>query len=383
MTPVYSLLLVLFAMLIITPVLVVIFRWRMQQHLRLSYGIRSETGIDVAEWVEIGGVKQWIHIRGKQSSNPVMLIIHGGPGSSTIGVMDAVQQPLEDYFTVAQWDQRQVGKSYRGKSDQYHAITPELLVNDAEEVVDYLRQKLSQRKVFLLGLSWGSYLGIHLAQRRPECLYAYVGVGQLINMIEAERLHFQRLIKHAKENNDQKLLAACYAIQPYPDPSLLVDSYLKHSGFIINELSRIANEAGVYGLDYKKAISVIRLNKFLSPHFSLYEWLRLYFRNEKPLPLYGELFWKQFLAIDINQELSRHFDIPIVLFSGAHDWEVPFSLADDWLQSINAPVKKSIRFNDSAHFLLNEQPGKFLLELVTTLLPMVDNVEYNTSNKRL
>jgi proline iminopeptidase len=143
--------------------------------------IHTPEGIEVLEQVELGGVSQWISIRGRNRDNPVLLFIHGGPGDPMIGLSWAFQNPWEDYFTVVQWDQRGSGKNAAtaDRDALRGTLTLDRLVSDAEELIAHLRERLGKDKVVVMSYSLGGVLGIHLAQRRPEWLHAYVGVGQV------------------------------------------------------------------------------------------------------------------------------------------------------------------------------------------------------------
>jgi pimeloyl-ACP methyl ester carboxylesterase len=137
-------------------------REAMQKHLTTTYAVQNPKGIEELKQVKIGGVDQWLHIRGRNRDNPVLLYLHGGPGGPMIGSADAIQRPWEDYFTVVQWDQRQTGKSYYPANDETDPLTVEQFIRDTEEVILFLRRHLKQDKLFVLGHSWGSVLGMHI-----------------------------------------------------------------------------------------------------------------------------------------------------------------------------------------------------------------------------
>ena len=136
-------------------------------------------GIDQQIEIDIGGIKQWITIRGRDLNNPILLFIHGGPAAPEMPTSWTFQNPWEDYFTVVQWDQRGAGKTYNANDPKKIAptITVQRMEQDAQEVVQYLRKTYHKDKIFVLGHSWGSFLGLELAKEHPEWLYAYVGMG--------------------------------------------------------------------------------------------------------------------------------------------------------------------------------------------------------------
>src|SRR5580698_2152938 len=148
-----------------------------------SRKIVSPNGVDELLPLQINGSTQWVSIRGKDRRNPIILFLHGGPGSPTMPADYTFQTPWEDYFTVVQWDQRGTGKTYAANDPAITAATLSMMqmTSDAEEVVRYLMKRYDKKKIFLLGHSWGSALGVQLAQRHPEWFYAYIGVGQVVN----------------------------------------------------------------------------------------------------------------------------------------------------------------------------------------------------------
>ena len=182
--------------------------------------IATPEGIEALEQVDVGDSKQWISIRGLNRANPVLLMIHGGPGSPTMATSWAFQTPWEDYFTVVQWDQRGIGKNYAGENHETvgKTMTADRMVSDAEAVVAYLRKRLNKDKIVVLGFSWGTEIGTLLAQRRPEWLYAYVGVGQAVND-DAEAYIYKRSLELARRANNKQAIAELEALAPYPLPS--------------------------------------------------------------------------------------------------------------------------------------------------------------------
>ncbi len=138
----------------------------------------SPDSIAVLEQITLGGSPQWVLIRGANRSNPLLLFLHGGPGMPTMYLAHDFQQELEQNFVVVQWDRRGAGKSFAsGLSGQEMTVSRE--IEDTIELIDQLRSRLHQKKIYLVGFSYGSYLGILVAQRHPELLHAYIGIGQM------------------------------------------------------------------------------------------------------------------------------------------------------------------------------------------------------------
>lgn len=185
--------------------------------LRELREIHTPEGIDLLEQVTLNGEKQWIHIRGRNKENPVLLFIHGGPASPIMPISWSFQNPWEDYFTVVQWDQRISGKNWLTADTTNIAsrLNFSMIVQDGVSLVEYLRKKLNQEKVFILGYSFGSKVGLHLASRIPEQIHAYIGMGQMSES-EPEKYIYNRLITVATEAKHEQALNELQAISPYP-----------------------------------------------------------------------------------------------------------------------------------------------------------------------
>lgn len=188
--------------------------------------LAKQSGIDETGFVTIGGLDQWIGVRGARTSNPVLLVLHGGPGEAQ---WPSVQhyRPWEQAFTVVQWDQRGAGRTY----GRYGAQTPEMsldrIVADGIEVAQHLRTRLGKRKIILLGHSWGSIVGVTMAQRRPDLFGAYVGTGQVASWRAVVEGQFDLLLTRARASNDTATVEMLEAIGR-PDPSN-VGQYFKFS----------------------------------------------------------------------------------------------------------------------------------------------------------
>ena len=170
--------------------------------------IRSANGIDSLEAVSIGGIRQWIEVRGENVENPILLFIHGGPGIGFIPMGARFQGPWEKTFTVVEWDQRGAGKTYESNDRELQRRTMNVaqMEQDALDVANYLRQRFHRDKIFVVGHSWGSILGLELAHGHPEVMYAYVGTGQVVNMQKNEETAYRDAMEAARSaHNDAAL----------------------------------------------------------------------------------------------------------------------------------------------------------------------------------
>lgn len=216
------------------------------QAVEIIAGMRrivTTDGVERLEAVRIGGIDQWVSVRGNSRDNPVLLMLHGGPGWVSMPASWYFQRGWEEYFTVVQWDQRGAGKTYAANDPPALAptMTSERMIADTEEMVAWIREEFGQDRIFVLGHSWGSFLGVELAKRRPEWLHAYVGVGQIASGPESERRGWQWTLDRAREDGNEAAVEDLLALAPYAestDPVALEDlmlqrKWLNHYGGMV------------------------------------------------------------------------------------------------------------------------------------------------------
>ncbi len=348
----------------------------LQQHATTKYGVNNSKGIDQLLSVKIGGVDQWLHIRGRNKRNPILLYLHGGPGGCAIGGGgDAYTRHWEDYFTVVLWDQRQTGKSYYPACDEDEPLTVERFIQDTIEVVDYLRGSLNKQKVVLMGASWGTTLGMHVAKRHPDWVHAYIGVGQVVNSVDNEKVLYQRLLGHAKAQHRQDIVDRVERALPlldadFPDRE---KSMVENVLYVRRELSRLAGETLMHDIFWDDALKMLSLERLTSPQLTLTDISNNLLGDKMAVYRPPYTFTEDFLNVDLPADLGSCFDVPIFFFTGVHDWNTPVSLSDQWFSQIEAPHKELIHFEESCHSVVNEEPGKFLMSLVNRVLPLVQD----------
>ena len=181
--------------------------------------IATKAGIQQEELIEIGGVQQWISIRARDRNAPVLLVLHGGPGFTLSPVSDYYMRDWEEFFTVVQWDQRAAGKSYRREDRARLAptLTIDRLVLDAEELADHLRKRFGHERIVVLAHSFGTIVGTKLAQKRPDLLHAYVGMGQFVDFKRGEKLGYEATLADARADKNQEAIDEFEALAPFPD----------------------------------------------------------------------------------------------------------------------------------------------------------------------
>jgi pimeloyl-ACP methyl ester carboxylesterase len=334
--------------------------WRTpaQKILREARRIVSPDGIDELREVRIGGIAQWISVRGHDRRNPILLFIHGGPASTEMPVSWLYQSAWEDYFTVVQWDQRGAGKTYVANDPKTVEPTVEgdRMIADAEEMVAWLRSNYHKRKIFVLGHSWGSILGLEVARRHPDWLHAYIGMGQIIDGVEGERIGYAWALAQARADHNDKAVQQLEAIAPYPRPdgSVSVEQIIAQRDWVIHYGGLTWGRADFdYAQDAAK-LSPDDSRKELNPEDGIGESL-------------GRLL-PTMMRYDVRN--VRRIDCPVFIFAGAHDYETPSQLAIRWLARLRAPRKGLVRFENSAHMMELEEPGKVLVHLVQDVRPL-------------
>ena len=212
---------ILAGLILILIVSALLYRKLLQHKVAQDRAITSPNGIASLERVRIGGIDEWIEIRGQNVNNPILLFIHGGPGIAFIPLAGDFQGPWEERFTVVEWDQRGAGKTYASndKELQQRTMNVPQMEQDTLEVVNYLRHRFKREKILIVGHSWGSVLGLWLAHEHPETIYAYVGVGQVVNMEQNARLVYRDELNQARSRRDEQAVKELESIAPYPLPN--------------------------------------------------------------------------------------------------------------------------------------------------------------------
>jgi proline iminopeptidase len=333
-------------------------RARAQQIIGDLRAINTPHGVEELKTVEIGGIPQWLSVRGKDRDNPILLFIHGGPAFPEMPGSWFYQTPWEEFFTVVQWDQRGAGRTMTASTPEavLEQVNVERMIADAVEVVDYLRKTYGKQKIFVLGHSWGSVLGLELARRHPSWLHAYVGMGQYIEREENERLGYEFALRAAREAGNEQAIAELTAIAPYPKPDKTIDimevvtqrKWLTYFGGMTR---------GRSSLDYEVNA------KLLSPDYGLDDLKAAQFEGVSVAKLLPE-----FVNIDFTN--VNRLDCPVFILAGRSDYAVSSVVASRWFSKLKAPSKKLVWFEQSSHMLQFEEPGKLLLTLVNDVRPI-------------
>jgi pimeloyl-ACP methyl ester carboxylesterase len=327
--------------------------------LAQSRKIVSPQGIEELKQVEIGGIKQWISVRGNDRRNPILLYVHGGPGSVEMVESYGYQRPWEDFFTVVQWDQRGAGKTFASNTPE--AMAPRMsidgMVNDAEDMIRYLMATYGKKKIFVLGHSWGSIVGEEVARRHPEWLHAYLGAGQIADSPMSEAIGYEWELKEARKEGNTTAIRELEALAPYPGPA----DQLTLERISMQRKWNIYYGGLAWGRKEYKPFDDARK---LSPDYSNEEVAAI---DKGGLYSLGYLLTPM-AAVDFSK--NTRFGCPIFIFNGRHDYTTSSEVAERWFATLDAPVKKIFWFENSAHMMMQEQPGLFLMHLVNDVRPL-------------
>ncbi len=313
-----------------------------------SRGMVRPESIAVLEAVEIGGMEQWILIRGTDRSNPVLLWLHGGPGAAHMPVAQGWAEELEEYFLVVHWDQRGAGKSNPPDFDET-TMTLERFVQDVHEVTEYLKDRLETEKMYLLGHSWGAELGLHVVQQRPWNYFAYIGVSQVVNRGLGEDIAYSHLtraiIKEGSPREKRKLLE----LGPPP--------YHEHSRYV-SFMSLINNHGGSYDTGFLRlAVEVLRAPEYRIPDYRA--WLRG--ANRGSGPMWNQAEYRNF---DARRHVPR-LELPVFFIMGARDLNTPLEAVRRYFDVLDAPRgKELIVFDNAAHTPFFQDEQRFVEVLV-------------------
>ncbi len=296
--------------------------------------------------VPINGVEQGMFIRSADTTKPVLLYLHGGPGMPTYFLNQRYPTGLEEEFTVCWWEQRGTGLSYSSDIPP-ETMTVDQFIADALAVTNYLRRRFGKEKIFLMGHSWGSFIGIQAAARSPELYHAYIGVAQMSNQLRSEQLAYEYMMKQFEANGNgamvRKLAGATPGTTiPLPESWMSVRDEAMHTLGIGTTREMTSVISGVFlPVWQEKAYTIGEKVNIWRGKWSVYS------RN----------LWNQMMATDITVEVPK-LDLPVYILHGIHDYTVSYTEAKSYFGNLQAPQKGFYTFEQSAHSPLFEEPEK-------------------------
>jgi len=307
------------------------------------------SGIDEHGYVRIGGVDQWVQIRGADRANPVLLMLHAH-GVSMIPLTPRYTS-WEKHFTVVQWDRRTVGRTRRAARRAGDADwTFDRFVADGIELVEHLQQRLGQDRVVLAAHSQGTVIGVGVARRRPDLVHAYVGMGQMVDMARNESMAYERLLAQTRAAGRRRVAAGLVEIgpPPYLDPATWIRR-LRYAMAVDSE-TRAWQKVAIVGA-------------LLMPGYSVRDILG-WFADAMVFPQH---LYDQTMAVT-PETLGTRFEVPVLLLHGTDDAYAMPELAREYVERIEAPAKAYVPLDGLGHMTPFLAPDRIRDEL-TALIP--------------
>jgi pimeloyl-ACP methyl ester carboxylesterase len=299
-----------------------------------------------SNYVRIGGIDQWIQIRGDNRANPVLLWLNGGPGVSTIRATPAFRS-WERVFTMVMWDQRGEGKTFqRNGTSEANSMTIPRMVDDGIELARYLCTHLHRRKIILLGHSWGSILGIHMAKTHPELFLAYVGTGQATERRTQLEAGYEGLLARAKPGSSaaQELTALG------PPPWKSEDAYDAVNAWAA-ELDPPPQPMSADDDEYwRSRVRVVPAPSYLAAGIKL-----------------SSATLSPGIAKENLPNFATEFSVPIIFIQGYDDLLTTTEVVKDYFNSIAAPSKRFVELPLAGHDAIFGDTNEFLEQLVEQL----------------
>lgn len=291
-------------------------------------------------FVTIGGIRQGMIIKSKNQGNPVLLYLHGGIPDYFL--TQKYPTFLEDYFTVVWWEQRGSGLSYNANIPA-ETMNLDQMISDTKEVTNYLRTRFRKEKIYLMGRSGGSYIGIQVVARVPELYHAYIGVGQMSDHLQSERLAYEYILKKYREAENRKMVRK---LEASPVTDVIPHGYLKLRDETMHSLGIGTTR------DMNSIITGVFIPSLTCREYTIKEKFNLW-RGKAQAGVHP--LWETIIVTDLTQEVNE-VSIPVYFFHGIYDYTVSYVMAKKYFEALQAPVKGFYTFENSAHSPIFEEP---------------------------
>lgn len=311
------------------------------------------------EKVKLGGVDQWLIIRGHDIHKPVLLFLSGGPGASEAARVLRFNAELEKHFVVVIWEQRGCGKSYPSYYPK-SGLTIDQYVADVLELTDLLRERFDEQKIYLVGHSWGTIIGVRAAQQRPDLFHAYVGTAQMVDVLETDRMIYEMVLEHSRQTGDTAFVKT---LEKQGLPPYFGKNPIQPYATLFGREYQIFEAPNIKDPEYRRDGDILML-MLKQPE---YGWLdRLYY-------LLGMMntfnaVYPQLQEMDFRENATR-LDLPVYIVLGRHDMNNPSQIPEEYFSLLEAPKKELIFFENSGHGMIWEEATLFHNLMIETLLP--------------
>lgn len=290
----------------------------------------SQRPIDTSEIFTIGGIRQHIHLKGADDSKPILLFLHGGPGSSLMQKTDRIAGKLQQHFVVVQWDQRETGESLRLNKTPV-PLTLDMFYNDTRDIIDTLLRKYNRSKLYLAGYSWGSGLGFHIAGKYPEQLYAYIAISPVIDQARADSLSLAMLREKMGKQARKDLSIVKIPFENWEHLYYHRKWLLKYDG--------------------QKLVSLALRKSFVQG------WAATWFD-----------VWSQSCDVNLFKSLPT-INCPVYFFAGDRDYNTHHAITSEYFSKVKAPKKDLFLLEHVGHALPETHPDWFQEIIIKEILP--------------
>ncbi|MGM0110285.1 alpha/beta fold hydrolase [Enterococcus sp. DIV0187] len=338
----------LFLFLILIGNIVMPFSSGKAQPIRTSKNKEVKNSISEKKHIAIDGESIGMFIRGKDKEKPVLLFLGGGPGIPQMFVEDSMPSGIEDKFVVCY-------PEYRGTSLSYHSdispkeLTTQRYLEDVKKITSYLSQRFHQKKIYLMGHSFGTYIGLLAASESPESYLSFLSMSQVTDSEKSEKLAYQYMVDQYRSQKNEKML------KKMEDCPILTSKAAYNDYFSSDLRDEAMHDLGVGTT--RKMKSVFSGIFFPSLRCKLYNpieriniWRGKKLLNDAPV-------LKDVAKFNAFTDVPK-LTIPIYFFGGKYDYTCAYSLQKDYFQAIQAPKKKFYTFQNSAHSPLYEESDR-------------------------
>lgn len=286
----------------------------------------------------VNGVAQYLSIRSEKENTPLLLYLHGGPGDAALPLVLKYNKDLEEYFTVVVWEQRGAGKSYYPFAED-ETVTIDTFIEDLHQIVLHLQERFGQEKVYLVGHSWGSVLGLRFIKEYPQYIHTYIGCGQVVNMKKSCQAAYDFAMEQADAKTRQRLEGI--------DCSYTGGHWMEDLLFVTKQV--VKHKGSLYG---KKNYNTLIAPFLFSKYYTLSDLAKRIKSSEQSI----ERLWQELMQIDFEDTVR--YEVPVLFAEGRYDRHVSAGLVESYYEKIQSE-KRLVWFERSCHFPQWSEWGKF------------------------